>query len=268
MKNIKFALVFITLLCCISCSTKAQPSNTIYQTFATNATLGSSSVVYGPVFPNIGQTFHQLEYFISAKSGHTNCAGMNGAGAPIAQFIGSYQNDYSKGNVMPQRIYLTGLSDGLAYNFYDQATGAFPYIFIFIANFDNTNCQLSVYYTGTVYPFAAPAKGTDVEVSTTYGTSGAHVAVAKFTNAIVPLNLNAAVISNSDAGQTVTLSCASGGSTSAVTLYLNTGQQVVMPFTGQDYMKCFTSTDFVVTLGASSNVGVKLQFTYGGNGNN
>lgn len=268
MKSTKLFIIISFLLCTVACNTsKAQPSNTIYQTFATNASLGSSTTVYGPVFPNIGQTFHQLQYDVTAKLGHTNCTGMNAAGTPAAQFIGSYVNDYTKGNILPQRIYLTGIADGLAYNFYNQATGAFPYVFILIANFDNVNCNLSVYYTGTVYPFAAPTKSTDQEVSTTYNTSGDHVALAHLTNGIVPLNLTAAIISNSDAGQVITFKCTSGGSTAPVTVYLTNGGNIVLPFTGQDYMKCFTSTDFVVNLGSSTNVGIKLQFTYGGNGN-
>jgi hypothetical protein len=269
MKSILLSLIVLTT---VGMEVKGQPSNTIYQTFATNSTISTEPVVfYGPVFPNIGQTFHQGYLSITAQAGHVGACTGGILGPPTLILYGSYNSNPASVTqpivIMPQKTFLTnGYSDGNSYTYYVQGTGAFPYIWLGVTGVDNINCQFSVYYTGTVYPFAAPTPGL---ISTNYlvSTIGDNIITPTTLTGYVPFNPAQIVVSNTTAGQTVILKCGNG----LVKTYFKfenmaAGQTVVLPFTGNSYAICDSlGAKFTANLTAATEVSITVYFLNGGN---
>lgn len=135
----------------LALSLMAQRSDTIYYSAGTFQT---STVVTLPAFASIGQPFHMLTAIWSDKSGHT-CTNVQNTGTfvpPTLEILAGYSLDVQQTYAITNTARSPQATNaGLATDRWRRivsATGAFPYVQLWVDNWNTTDCQVSLFYSG------------------------------------------------------------------------------------------------------------------------
>ena len=130
----------------------AQRGDTVYENLFTNST----TIAPSANVTNIGQIGHQIVITYSNAPGHTCVA------PQITTTIGSFQFSYD--NVTWTNFgYQVSASSALLSPAIFFGTGAFPFVRFNLVSFDNTNCAVTVSYSGTLNNTTTAVQGGTIE---------------------------------------------------------------------------------------------------------
>lgn len=134
--------------------------------------------------------------------------------------------------------------------------GLYPFVQASISQFDNTNCVVDLFYSGSLSPIAATYPYSSL--ATTPSTSGDSNIVSAPSNVIRGTNLIGLSLYNQTAAQTVILKCAPSGGTLATWNALPAGATVNWTNT---FITCQGTTPFFA-VNLANNTSVTIVATY------
>jgi hypothetical protein len=146
MKSLRRTLVFLACHAALW----AQRGDTLYQKAITDST--ASPVISGNI-RTIGQPFH-LAYAVFSDAPGQTCSSLNQTGnleAPSLDIVASYNNVNSV--VITNNVRILNPGSGVAndrFRMLATASGAFPYVQVQVGAYNNTNCRVNVWYSGSI----------------------------------------------------------------------------------------------------------------------
>jgi hypothetical protein len=126
----------------LNCLMYGQQTNTVYQNLVTNT---GTSPFTSTTVTNIGQSNHQVSVTLSNAPGKT-CSNFT--------VLGQLQYSYDTAIWLAFGAPTSGSSTLAPATWY--GSGAYPYVQFYIAGFDNVNCRLTAYYSGTIQGVISP----------------------------------------------------------------------------------------------------------------
>jgi hypothetical protein len=152
----------LALLCGVA---QAQQTNTVYAQLVTNSQVANIFVTL-PSKYNIGQPFHLVTATLADAPGHT-CSNVNPDPNTNGPFLDVYAGPLATTNTSLITNYTRVVTPGSTsptnrFRMIVSAAGAYPIIQVNFANYDNTDCMASIFYSGGLVAI-------DVKKYTTFG---------------------------------------------------------------------------------------------------